>query len=77
MVKKQKLVLKTSFEDDELYKLLRDAAFAKHRRNKNVINLLRKKSADIVVRLEIKGIGKVSGHKTAILVEIFESLPEG
>jgi hypothetical protein len=71
----QKLILKTTFENDTIYRLFRDASFMRHKNNRRVMELLRKKKAQIVTRLEFKNMGNHDAN-FAVIVEIFESLSE-
>jgi len=67
---KQRLVLKTAFDGKDVYRIFRDAAFAKHKGNKKVIELLKKKKTQIVIRLELKNV--IGDEDMEVLVEIFE-----
>lgn len=71
---KQKLVLKTTFEGNDVYRIFRDAAFCKHRKNKKVASLLKRKTTQVVTRLEIKNV--IGNEDLAVLVEIFERVDE-
>jgi len=71
---KQKLVLKTSFEGQDVYRLFRDASLSKHRGNKKVVDLLKKKRSQVVTRLEIKNVE--GDGDLAVIVELFERVDE-
>lgn len=71
----QRLVLKTTFENESVYRLFRDAAFLKHKNNRRVVELLKRKTAQIVTRLELKHLDS-SDPGLAVIVEVFEQISE-
>jgi hypothetical protein len=67
---KKRLVLKTSFSEQDVYRIFRDAALAKHAKNEKVKALVKKKKTEVTTRLELKNM--VVHGDMDVLVEIFE-----